>query len=281
MVMNQSRKPRLKPLLDALPPGFVVDTAWLKARGIDGKSIHGYVTSGWIERVVHGVYRRPLPNGDQADELSWQAVLLSLQRLKGCSVHLGGESALDFAGHVHYLSLGGTRGVHFYGDAPPWIKRLPIAKQIVLHRPTLFGGDLVGVDAANALGEENGWAVDVWRWPLIASCPERAILEAIDELPNSASFEKLDRVFEGLTGMRPRRLMTLLAACRSVKVRRLFFVFADRHEHGWRKYLETKRIDFGSGPRALVPGGRFHPTYGVSVPEFLLPAAPVSAGGDA
>ena len=258
-----------------------MDTAWLKARSIDAKSIHDYATRGWIERVVRGVYRRPLPNGAQADELSWQVVLLSLQRLKGNSVHLGGESALDFAGHVHYLSLGGTRRVHFYGDAPPWVKRLPIAEQIVLHRPTLFGGDPVGVDDADGLDEENGWAVDVWRWPLMASCPERAILEAIDELPNSASFEQLDRVFEGLTGLRPKRLMTLLAACRSIKVRRLFFVFADRHEHGWRKYLETERIDFGSGPRALVPGGRFHPTYGVSVPEFLLPAAPVAPNGDA
>ena len=279
--MNQLRKARLKPLLDALPRGFVVDTAWLKVRGIDGKSIHGYVASGWIERVVRGVYRRPLPNGAQADELSWQAVLLSLQRLKGCSVHLGGESALDLAGHVHYLRLGGTRRVHFYGAAPPWLKRLPIAEQIVLHRPTLFGGNPVGVEAANGPGEENGWAVDVWRWPLRASCPERAILEAIDELPSSASFEQLDRIFEGLAGLRPERLMTLLETCRSVKVRRLFFVFADRHEHGWRKYLETERIDLGSGPRALVPGGRFHPTYGVSVPEFLLPAAPEAARGDA
>ena len=281
MVMNQSRIPRLKPLLDAVPPGFVVDAAWLKARGIDPKSIHDYAARGWIERVVRGVYRRPLPNGTQADKLSWEVVLLSLQRLKGCNVHLGGESALDFAGHVHYLSLGGTRRVHLYGDAPPWLKRVPTAEQIVLHRSRLFGADPVGVDAADALGEENGWAVDVWRWPIRASCPERAILEAIDELPNSASFENLDRIFEGLTGLRPKRLMTLLAACRSVKVRRLFFVFADRHEHGWRKYLDTEQIDFGNGPRALVEGGKFHPTYRISLPEFLVSERPVSVGSDA
>ena len=249
-----------------------MDAAWLKARGIDAKSIHGYTARGWIERVVRGVYRRPLPNGAQADGLSWQLVLLSLQRLKGCSVHLGGESALDFAGHVHYLSLGGTRRVHFYGDAPSWLKRLPTTERIILHRSRLFGGDPVGFDEAEGLDQDNGWAVDVWRWPIRASCPERAILEAIDELPNNASFEQLDRTFEGLTLLRPMLLMTLLTACRSVKVRRLFFVFADRHEHGWRKYLETERIDFGSGPRALVPGGRFHPAYAVSIPEFLLPA---------
>ena len=272
MAMSQSRIPRLKPLLDVLPPGFIVDTPWLKARGIDAKSIHDYVARGWIERVVRGVYRRPLPNSARADKLSWQVVLLSLQRLKGCKVHLGGESALDFAGHVHYLGLGGARRVHFYGDAPSWLKRLPITEQIVLHRSTLFGADPVGVEDTDALADESGWAVDVWRWPIRASCSERAILEAIDELPGNASFELLDRIFEGLVGLRPKRLMTLLAACRSIKVRRLFFVFADRHEHGWRKYLETERIDFGSGPRALVQGGRFHPTYRISLPEFLVSA---------
>ena len=63
MVMNHPRKPRLKPLLDAVPPGFLVDTRWLKAQGIDPKSIHNYVARGWLERVVRGLYRRPLPEG--------------------------------------------------------------------------------------------------------------------------------------------------------------------------------------------------------------------------
>ena len=33
--MTQQRRERLKPLLDDLPPGFVVEAAWLVARGID------------------------------------------------------------------------------------------------------------------------------------------------------------------------------------------------------------------------------------------------------
>ena len=81
--------------------------------------------------------------------------------------------------------------------------------------------------------------------------------------------------------LRPRRLTALLVACRSVKVRRLFFVFADRHRHAWRKHLDTSGIDFGSGPRALVEGGRFHPTYRIYVPEAFLPGTPQAADGDA
>ncbi len=112
--------------------------------------------------------------------------------------------------------------------------------------------------------------IHAWHWPIWASSPERAILEALDELPRQATFENLDLVFEGLVSLRPHRLTALLRACRSVKVRRLFFVFADRHAHGWRDHLDPSAIDFGSGPRALVEGGRFHPDYRISIPETLM-----------
>ena len=281
MVMNQTKIPRLKPLLESLPPGFVVDAAWLKARGIDPKSIHEFVARGWIERIVRGVYRRPLPNGVQNDDLSWQAILISLQRLMSRDVYLGGESALEFAGHVHYLDQGAARPTHFYGVAPTWIKRLPIAKRIVLHQPTLFGVGTTGVEDTNGQDGDNEWSLHVWRWPIKVSCPERAILEAIDELPNHAGFDRLDRIFEGLTGLRPQRMLKLLSACRSVKVRRLFFVFADRHRHGWLEHLEREMVDLGSGPRALVRDGRFHPTYRISVPEFLIPTGQLDATDNA
>ena len=118
------------------------------------------------------------------------------------------------------------------------------------------------------------------RWPIRASSPERAILEALDELPNRASFDTLDKVFEGLATLQPKQLMALLTLCRSVKVRRLFFVFADRHRHPWRKHLDTSHIDFGSGPRALAAGGKLHPTYRIYVPGKLMPAADTEADAD-
>ena len=270
MAMSHSRKLRLKPLLETVPPGFLVDTPWLRARGINPKSIHNYVARGWLERLTRGVYRRPALEGARfGSGESWPVLLLSLQHLMKYDVHLGGESALDLAGHVHFLSLAKRRRVQFYGDVPPWLKRLHTPKEILIRQRTLFGDDQVGIEESEV---GTGGAVDVWRWPIQVSSPERAILEALDELPSHASFENLDKIFEGLASLRPKRLMALLGACRSVKVRRLFFVFADRHGHGWRKHLDTSRIDFGSGPRALVKGGKVHPTYRISVPETLIPA---------
>ena len=278
MVMNHSRTQRLKPLLDTVPPGFLVDTPWLKARNIDPKSIHDYVSRGWLERVVRGVYRRPAPQGAAGGGESWPILLLSLQRLMNYPVHVGGETALDLAGHAHYLNLGGTRPVRFYGTVPSWLKRVPTPTEIVVRPRALFGDDLVGMEEFDIAA---GAPVDVWRWPVLAASPERAILEALDELPRYASFDNLDKIFEGLASLRPRQLTALLAACRSVKVRRLFFVFADRHRHGWRRHLDTTAIDFGSGPRSLVEGGRFHPAYRISVPETLMPAEPRVADRDA
>ena len=279
MVMSHQRIPRLKPLLDKVPPGFMVDTPWLKGRGIDPKSIHDYVAHGWLERVVRGVYRRPTPEGVNEDsDVAWQAPLLSLQWIMNHDVHLGGESALELAGFSHYLALGHKTRVHTYGDVPSWLRRLPIHTQFVVHRRALFGDDLTGIIEADRDPQSESSAatamptIGIWRWPIKASSPERAILEALDELPNQASFHNLDMIFEGLVSLRPRQLTSLLSTCRSVKVRRLFFVFADRHRHAWRKYIETSQIDFGSGPRALVEGGKLHPTYRIYVPtDFVLP----------
>ena len=225
------------------------------------------------------VYRRPAPLGTQdGGGEFWAVLLLSLQRLMNYAVHVGGETALDLAGHAHYLSLGGTRPVRFYGTVPSWLKRVPTPTEIVVRPRTLFGDDPVGIGEFDIAG---GAPVDVWRWRVQASSPERAILEALDELPRHASFDNLDKIFEGLVSLRPRPLTALLGACRSIKVRRLFFVFADRHGHGWRKHLDASAIDFGSGPRALVEGGRFHPAYRISVPATLLPGEPRAAASDA
>lgn len=255
-----------------MPPGFLVDTRWLKAQGIDAKSIHDYVARGWLERLMRGVYRRPLPGGVQTQSaVSCGSALLSLQWIMKYNVHLGGESALELAGHAHYLHLGRTPPVHACGDVPAWLKRLPSDAQIVVHRRTLFGSDQTGIIDTNRDLVASSQAVDVWRWPLQTSSPERAIFEALDELPNNTSFSHLDRIFESLTTLRPNQLKALFTARRSVKVRRLFFVYADCHQHAWRKHLDTDNMDFGSGPRALVKGGKLHPTYRIYVPKDFLP----------
>ena len=101
------------------------------------------------------------------------------------------------------------------------------------------------------------------------STPERAILELLDELPLHESFHQVDKLMEGLTNLSPRRLQKLLGDCRNVKVKRLFFFFADRHGPAWLKQIKKDQIDLGSGKRMLVKKGKLDRTYLITVPETL------------
>jgi hypothetical protein len=125
------------------------------------------------------------------------------------------------------------------------VHKLPLDIRLVYHNDApLFGKETVAaafarIDrtlAADERGEQAGWEGGLivqpwgqWGWPLILSAPERAVLELLDELPSRESFHQADKLMEGLGNLRPRRLQDLLADCRSVKVKRLFFFFADRH----------------------------------------------------
>ncbi|HPE30180.1 MAG TPA: type IV toxin-antitoxin system AbiEi family antitoxin domain-containing protein [Parvularculaceae bacterium] len=269
--MTQQRQERLKPLLDDLPPGYVADAAWLTGRGINRKSILQYEQRGWLEKLARGVYRRPDTHRDVTAAGDWRRLVLSLQRVMDYEVHVGGRTALSLHGFDHYLSLGAAAPrVDLYGDVPSWLARLPNADRFQTRTLSLFGGSKTGVDG---LDDDKQSSPPQRRLnDLIVSTPERAILELLNELPANESFHNVDAIFESLVNLRPRLLETLLKKCRSVKAKRLFFVFADQHAHAWRQYLDPDNFDLGSGPRALVEGGRLHPRYDITVPPELIEA---------
>ena len=275
MVRNHQKTPKLKPLLEDVPPGFYVDAAWLVARKIDRKSIHDYAKRGWLESVVRGLYRRPFTSAeDPGSRTSWVIPVLSMQWLMHYDVHVGGKTALAVRGHTHYLNLGERETIFLYGsDIPTWLKRLPTRHVFKTRTRALFGGDTAGIEK---LSNRNGFTDS--RWPLTVSSPERAVLELINELPNKETFDTVDTLFQGLANLRPKRLHELLMLCNSIKVKRLFFVFADRHNHAWRKHLDTGAYNLGSGPRGLIKGGRMHPVYRIAVPEAYVSTEGVDDG---
>lgn len=257
--MRQQNETRLKWLLGAVLPGHLVDTPTLERHGVSRMLAHKYINSGWLEPVVRGLYRRPDPDATRED---WRLVVRSLQHIMDYSSVVGGRTALELHGLAHFLPMRGEQLIHLYGDRhPTWLKRLDDAARYRLHSTKLFD---------NSANEETT-DVDSPVGSLKCSTPERAILELLDELPRHESVHIVDTAFEGLASARPRRLENLLASCTSIKVKRLFFVLADKHGHAWRQHLSPERFDLGSGPRALFEKGQFHPRYGVSVPPELMP----------
>tara|TARA_R110002073_G_scaffold232347_1_gene393438 strand:- start:5634 stop:6452 length:819 start_codon:yes stop_codon:yes gene_type:complete len=271
--MDTHKYEKLKKVLETVPAGFLVDSGWLTTHNINRFHTRGYIKSGWLERVVRGVFRRPAPSTNPID---WRTCLLSVQHIMNHRVHVGGTTALALQGYSHYLPLGGNMSVWLYGQkVPSWLNKLPLDAKIITRKVSLFDDPTLGLAKETATQEDN----HPWDWPLIMSSPERAIFEALDELPDEESFHNLDMQFEGLTSLRPRLLADLLTGCQKIKVRRLFFVLADRHGHAWRKRLDPEAFNLGTGDRALVKGGKLHPLYRVMVPpEFATPIQETAHG---
>ena len=260
-----------------LPEGLVVDASWLAKHGYSTSLRSKYVGAGWLEQPARGVYRRT------RGSLSWQQVVISLQALLRLPFVVGGRTALELHGYAHYLPQE-VKEVHLYGAKrlPKWVNELRLGTRFVYHNDRkLFRNEVVtrvaGLDwtsdkesgaGANSPADSlttQPWGQ--WEWPLTLSSPERAILELLDELPKHESFHQADMLMEGLANLSPRRLQRLLEDCRNVKVKRLFFFFADRHPHAWLKRLNKDAVALGDGKRMLVKGGKMNKAYQITVPE--------------
>lgn len=263
-----------------LPEGLLVDAAWLARRGYSTSLRSQYVRAGRLEQPAHRVYRRP------RGSISWQQVVISLQTLLDYPLVVGGRTALELQGFAHYLSTN-IREVHLYGpkSSPTWLANLSVGPRFTYHnnrklfRDEFFTRDFLRLRHESKLGQREPSKGDnanltaqpwgQWNWQFVLSTPERAVLELLDELPDRESFEQADKLMASLPNLSPRRLERLLIDCRNVKVKRLFFFFADRHKHAWLKHLPKDSVDFGTGKRMLIKGGKLDQRYQITVPEDL------------
>lgn len=289
--MGEQKQVKLNWLQTHLPEGLLADAGWLQRHGFSSSLRSKYVAHDWLDQVVRGVYRRPpaslpVPFENEDERVHWQHVVVSLQTLLERALAVGGRTALELQGLGHYLSAAGSREIHLYGtEQPPgWVSKLKLEARFVFHnsgrlfkdqgtlrdlrtqRDNLPTGPNTGSHAGGNFIRQP-WGR--WEWPLTMSSPERAILELLDEIPQRETFHQADVLMEGLRNLSPRRLDSLLMDCRSVKVKRLFLWFAERHNHAWLKGLNRKDIDLGSGKRMLVRGGKLDAKFNITVPENL------------
>lgn len=257
-------KRKLNRLERLLPEGLLVDAAWLSKNGYSTSLRSQYVKAGWLEQPTRQVYRR------RRGSVGWQQAVISLQTLLHRNLLVGGRTALELQGFAHYLTHR-TKKVHLYGPRrpPAWLNKLPLRVQFVYHNSErlFLAAPGRGPDSPSPGLVVQPWGQ--WGWPLTISSAERALLELLDELPGRESFHQVDKLVEGLPNLSPRRLEKLLLDCRSVKVKRLFFFFADRHRHAWLRRIRKNMIDLGRGKRMLVRGGKLNSAYQIVVPEDL------------
>ena len=105
---------------------------------------------------------------------------------------------------------------------------------------------------------------------LRGSSPERAILETLHLAPQAIDLVEAAQLAEGLVTLRPKLLQELLAACTSVKVKRLFLYLAERADLPVMRHLDLAAIDLGKGDRSLTPKGKYVAKYGLHLPAELV-----------
>ena len=283
LTMGEHFKSKLNSLQKLLPEGLLAPTSWLEARGYSRSLLAGYTKRGWLESPARGVYRRP------GSSLDWKHVVATLQQQvvgeRAPLVHVGGLTALEHRGMAHYVRLGKRRPVLLYGAAtlPAWVNGMPLDEQFVSRPDTMFASLRVWRAADGRLVDEIGGALNEDalaerglmevasgrdEWKLVYATEERAMLEMLGEVPGRETLDHADLVMQGRVGFRPARVTRLLAACTSVKTKRLFLALAERHQHAWLSRLEWSAFNWGSGKRRLFAGEPMHPKYQISWPKF-------------
>lgn len=199
--------------LQKLPRGQPFDSSVLSERGISTQRVARYVTSGWLDRVAHGVYAFP---GD-----AWTAhgaVLLLQRNVPG--LHVGGKSALELHGVRHNLAprdalvLWGDRRLN---KLPGWLTSRYPARYSSARLFDWPDAELPKATITTPPGVTPG---------LPASVPERATLEMLYDVGTHQSLEEARNIFDGLRNLRSNVLGRLLACCTSVKAVRLLLTWS-------------------------------------------------------
>ena len=245
---------KIKSILQENNRNGVLTTSWLEKRNITRAEQTQYVRSGWLVRIVPGIYH--LANVKP----TLYSTLASIDEQEGLKYRIAASSALELHGYTHYLSLG-QQQAHII---TPSNKRLPkwmdgYKWDMALHEfsTKVFDG-ATGVTTI----EQNGVKLRI-------SSPELAVMECLHLAPETYNLMDVYYLMESLTSLRPSMVTQLLEQCSSIKVKRLFLYMAEKADHPWFKRLDSSNVTLGSGPRSFANGGVAIVKYNIVIPKEL------------
>lgn len=243
-------------LIRKWPYATVALSSWLAKEGINNQLVGYYLRSKWLEKIGQGAY---IKVGEPVD---WQGGLYALQTQRGLQVHVGAKTALELQNLGHFVPMGRQR-ISLFGlpnvKLPNWFIAHAWGADLDYSAPRLFSFEL---DASLI-------KLELGTFSICISSPERAILEAIYFIPGKQSFEEAYYLLEGLGTLRPSLIQSLLEACMSIKVKRIFLFMARCCNHAWINELKIDKIDLGSGKRVIDKLGILDKEYLITVPRFF------------
>ncbi|KOO60050.1 hypothetical protein WH43_00010 [Rheinheimera sp. KL1] len=252
--MSTEMKSKINRLMSTTPRGVVLTSAWLTEQGYSLELQKRYRKSNWFTQLERGALVR---SGDIVDVLGG---IYTLQNQLGLSIHPGAKTALSLLGKSHYLELSMQR-CQLFGlqseKLPLWFKKHDWKLDVEYQSSSFLPAEL-GLTEFNYKD-----------FKLRVSSPARAVMECLYLAPESQPLLEVFELMEGLNNLRPKSVQTLLEACASVKVKRLFLYMAEKAGHSWFNYLKPEAIDLGNGKRQIVPDGVYIPKYQITIPKVL------------
>lgn len=239
--------------MQKLPKSAIATSKWLNEQGLDKRSAYKYEKqSGWLESIGTGAYKR------SGDSPTWQGALYTIQEHLNLDIHIAAKTALELQGKAHNIGFRDTKTILFTStkaSLPKWFSDYNWTVSISLTQTQFLNQDtgLKKLDAGD--------------FQLTSSSPERAILETLYLVPKEQDFQEAYHLIEGLIDIRPRLMQKLLEECKSIKVKRLFCFLATKAKLPVINKLDFDKIDFGSGKRVIVQGGKFDSQYQITYPK--------------
>lgn len=252
--MGMKNASKINTLLHSQPYGTIFTSTWLLRNGYSYALQQRYRESGWLESVGNGAAKRI------GDQVSIEGGVYTLQNQLGLSVHIGGKSAIALLGRSHYLQMGVSELILFGmqdEQLPKWFSEFDWRVRIDYRASDFLPRDM---------GMEDFSKGD---FTIKISGLARALLECL-YVSDGHDLVECYELMEGLSGLRPQLVQSLLENCNSVKAKRLFLFMAEKAGHAWLKYLNLAVIDLGSGTRSLVKQGAYVRKYDITVPKELM-----------
>lgn len=228
--MATTKSSKLRGLYARPLSGTPLTSEDLAGLGISADLAVHYARSGWLNRLMRGVYARP------GDPLALHPSLSLMQR-KIDGLHIGGKSALEWYGVRHNLAQQSI--LHLYGwtvaHLPDWFVR-PFPSEY--HRKRLFREQPNKPLYVGRFENRDGAA--------LVSAPERAILELLSEVGVRQPLQEAREIMEGTYNMRAEVLNELLKQCTNVKTVRLCLQLGRELKLNWASKLDAKKLPTGS-----------------------------------
>lgn len=261
MPLNAERR---KILCKLIPEGAIVTRQWLLGNRFDRHAIDNLVKSHQLKTLSYGVYSRGEASG------SWEAVVYALQAFDKLDCVVSGLTSLELQGLAHYLPLSKKKHVIRLScpePLPKWVTNFSPDITFIRHNTKNIFNDL-RVRNSESFTMKRAWKENMPG--LVISVPERAMLEALLDVPDEITFEHAKELMEGMTTFSPLVVQSMLEQSTNVKCKRLFLWLAERQNHAWFSRINPNKIDLGSGNRMLVKGGKLDKKYWITVPKEIV-----------